>query len=546
MLKNCGEAEIVWDNNLHNRLHAHRTVSLFKFMAYCNMRPILFCRASVAITLSLLLLLVSITTLAQSKAAPRAAKKLPNIIYIYADDLGYGELGSYGQQKIKTPHLDKMASQGVRFTQHYASSPVCAPSRAMLMTGKHGSHSYIRGNYELGGFADSAEGGQMPLPEGTFTVAHLLKNAGYTTALFGKWGLGMVGTTGTPLKQGFDYYYGYLDQKQAHNFYPTHLWENDRWDSLDNPSIYVHRSLDPAKATDADFDYFKGKQHSQEVITEKALRFIEQHKSQPFFMYVPYTLPHLSLQVPDAYVDRYKGTFAEKPYYGEQGYAAHKYPLSAYAAMITYLDELVGRILQQLKNQGLDNNTLVFFSSDNGATFSKAVDIQFFNSNGGLRGAKMDLYEGGIREPLIARWPGKIAAGKTSDHISVQYDLMATLAELTGQPLASTDGVSFLPQLLGDTKTQKQHAYLYFEYPENGGQVAIRMGDWKGVRTGVARNKAARWQIYNLRTDRAETTDVALQHPELVQQFDVILREEHQHAHIREWEFIDPKFNERN
>jgi arylsulfatase A-like enzyme len=490
----------------------------------------------------ILLLLASLTALAQPKNARQATNKGPNIIYIYADDLGYGELGSYGQQKIKTPHLDRMAGEGVRFTQHYASSPVCAPSRAMLMTGKHGGHSYIRGNYELGGFADSVEGGQMPLPEGTFTVAHLLKKAGYTTALFGKWGLGMVGTSGTPLKQGFDHYYGYLDQKQAHNFYPTHLWENDRWDSLENPFIYVHRSLDPAKATDADFESFKGKVHSQGLITDKALQFMEQHKAKPFFMYVPYTLPHLSLQVPDAYVDRYKGQFDEQPYYGQNGYAAHKYPRSAYAAMITYLDDQVGRILEGLRKLGLEKNTLVLFSSDNGATFSKAVEITFFNSNGGLRGAKMDLYEGGIREPFIARWPGRIEAGRTSDHVSVQYDVMATLAELTGQKVAYTDGVSFLPELLGNTKSQQQHAYLYFEYPENGGQVAIRMGEWKGVRTGVKKNRQVGWQIYNLRTDPKETTNLAEQQPELVKTFDAIVQKEHQHAHIQEWEFIDPKF----
>ena len=527
---------------MHKRLHTHRTISLSKFIAYRRMRKILSCRVLVVVALIPLTLLAPPATLAQSKTTASASKKLPNIIYIYADDLGYGELGSYGQQKIQTPHLDKMASEGIRFTQHYASSPVCAPSRAMLMTGKHGGHSYIRGNYELGGFADSLEGGQMPLPEGTFTVAHLLKRAGYTTALFGKWGLGMVGTTGTPLKQGFDYYYGYLDQKQAHNFYPTHLWENDRWDSLDNPFIYVHRSLDPATATDADFESFKGKEHSQGLVTDKALRFMEQHKAKPFFMYVPYTLPHLSLQVPDAYVGRYKGKFDEKPYYGQNGYAAHKYPRSAYAAMITYLDEQVGRILQQLKRMGLDNNTLVFFSSDNGATFSKAVDITFFNSNAGLRGAKMDLYEGGIRVPFIARWPGKIAPGRISDHVSVQYDFMATMAELAGQPLTQTDGVSFLAELVGNKKAQPPHAYLYFEYPENGGQVAIRLGDWKGVRTGVKTNKNARWQLYNLRTDRAETTDVALQHPEIIRQLEAILKKEHQHAHIQEWEFLDPKF----
>src|SRR5690606_22304292 len=270
-----------------------------------------------------------------------ASKDLPNIIYIYADDLGYGELGSYGQEKIKTPNLDRMAAEGIRFTQHYAGSPVCAPSRAILLTGKHSGHSYIRGNYELGGFEDSTEGGQMPLPEGTFTIAKMLKNAGY--------GLGMTGTTGDPLLHGFDYYYGLLDQKQAHNFYPTHLWENGQLDTLNNHVINVHRKLDSAKATDSGFEYYKGNDYAITKMTQKALGFIERNKQKPFFLYLPYTLPHLSLQAPEEYINKYKGRFNESPYYGQHGYAATKYPLSTYAAMITYLDEQVGIILQKIQ-----------------------------------------------------------------------------------------------------------------------------------------------------------------------------------------------------
>jgi len=474
--------------------------------------------------------------------AANAQNPKPNIIYIYADDLGYGELGSYGQTKIKTPNLDKMAAEGMRFTQHYSSAPVCAPSRCMLMTGKHGGHSYIRGNYEMGGFADSTEGGQMPLHEGAYTVAKMLKERGYSTALVGKWGMGVTGTTGSPLLHGFDYYYGYLDQKQAHNFYPTHLWENDRWDSLNNPFISVHTPIkDTLNATDADFAYYKGNDFAPAKMTEKAAAFIKKNQEKPFFLYLPYTLPHLSLQAPDEYVNRYRGLFDEKPYYGQKGYAATRYPRSTYAAMISFLDDQVGIIMKLVKDAGLDNNTIIMFSSDNGATFSAGVDTEFFNSVGGLRGLKMDVYEGGIRVPFIARWPGKIAPHSVSDLPAVQYDLFPTLAELTGKEVAGLDGVSFLPTLMGKSSIQKPHEFMYFEYPENGGQVAVRMGKWKGVRHNVRKNPDSPWELFNIDTDRNETKDLSTQYPEIVQAIKGIAKREHIHPHVMDWEFIDPK-----
>lgn len=466
----------------------------------------------------------------------------PNIIYIYADDLGYGELGVYGQQKIKTPNLDKMAQEGIKFTNHYTSTPVCAPARCMLLTGKHGGHTYIHGNYELGGFADSLEGGQMPLPANTFTIGMLMQQAGYKTAVIGKWGLGMNNTSGDPLKQGFDYYYGYLDQKQAHNYYPTHLWENGKWDSLQNKPINVHLKQDPSKGMLADFAYYHGKDYAPTKMTEKALAFIHQNQHQPFFIYLPYTLPHVSLQAPLEWVNQYVGQFTEQPYFGGQGYASTPYPLSTYAAMISYLDAQVGIILKQLKQLGLDKNTLVLFSSDNGATFNGGVDRHFFNSNGRLRGQKMELYEGGIREPFIARWPGKIPVGTVSDHISAQYDIMATLAEITGQRIGETDGISLLPSLLGKKAAQKKHQWLYFEYPENGGQIAIRMGDWKAVKTEVRMHPEKPWQLFDLSKDLAETKDLASQNPALIKTMNEIVEKEHQQAHIQEWEFIHPKF----
>ncbi len=477
---------------------------------------------------------------AQTSAAQR-----PNVIYIYADDMGYGELGCYGQQKIKTPNIDRLAKEGMRFTQHYSGTPVCAPARCMLLTGKNGGHSYIRGNYELGGFPDSLEGGQMPLPEGTFTLGHLFKNAGYATAAIGKWGLGMPQTTGDPLKQGFDYFYGYLDQKQAHNYYPSHLWENGKWDTLHNPYINVHIPLNPATATDADFEKYTGKTYAIDKMTEKALAFINKNKNKPFFLYLPYTLPHVSLQVPQKYIDPYKTVFAEKPYYGQNGYAPSQYPLSTYAGMISCLDEQVGIVMKEIKRLGLDANTIIMFSSDNGATFNGGVDARFFNSVQGLRGLKMDIYEGGFREPFIARWPGQIPAGKESNLLSVQYDMMPTFAELLRQKIpVEVNGISILRELTG-RKGQKQHEYLYFEYPEKGGQVAIRIGKWKGVRTGVEKNPDVPWQLYDLETDRAETRDIAAANPELIKRFKQIAKKEHQHPHVRDWEFVDPKIQKK-
>lgn len=470
-----------------------------------------------------------------------AQKPKPNIIYIYADDLGYGELGSYGQTKIKTPNLDKLAAEGMRFTQHYSSAPVCAPSRCMLMTGKHGGHSYIRGNYELGGFTDSTEGGQMPLYEGAYTVARMLKERGYATALVGKWGMGVTGTTGSPLLHGFDYYYGYLDQKQAHNHYPTHLWENDQWDSLNNKPFMVHGSIDPKTASDADFNKFIGNDYGSGKMTEKALGFLNREKDNPFFLYLPYTIPHLALQAPEKYVAQYAGLFDDQPYYGDKGYSPSKYPRATYAAMISFLDEQVGIIMKKIKDLGLDNNTIIMFSSDNGATFSAGVDTKFFNSVSGLRGLKMDVYEGGIRVPFIARWPGKIRPGSVTNIPSVQYDLFPTLAELTGKEVGGLDGVSLLPTLLGKNDKQKEHEFIYFEYPENGGQVAVRMGKWKGVRHNVRKNPDSPWELFNIDSDSNETTDVSAQYPEIIQAIKGIAKREHIHPHVLDWEFIDPK-----
>ncbi|SHM58878.1 Arylsulfatase A [Chitinophaga jiangningensis] len=489
-------------------------------------------------TSTLLLLLTAMGTQTQ---AQQGKQRKPNIIFIYADDLGIGETGPYGQQKIKTPRLDQLAREGVRFNKFYTSTPVCAPARCMLLTGRHGGHSYIRGNYEMGGFEDAKEGGQMPLPEGTITIGHMLQQAGYKTAAIGKWGLGMQTTTGNPNKQGFDYFYGYLDQKQAHNYYPTHLWENGKVDKLNNNYVFVHKQITADQATDSIFNLFKGKDYAVDEMTKKAAQFITANRSNPFFLYLPYTIPHVSLQVPDSAVRKYIGQFDEQPYLGQQGYIPVKYPKSTYAAMITYLDTQVGIVMDLVKKLGLDDNTIILFSSDNGTTFNGGVDPAYFNSVGNLRGLKMDLYEGGIREPLIARWPGKIPANSTSDVLSVQYDIMATLAAIAGTKAPANDGISLLPALTGNTAAVQQREYLYFEYPEKGGAIAIRTGDWKAIKTGMKKNKNAPWQLYNLATDPGEQQDVAAQHKDMLPRFDAIVAKEHRNAHISEWEFIDNK-----
>ncbi len=487
------------------------------------------------------LLFSGLHTAEAKKAKDKNTK--PNVIYLYFDDLGYGELGCYGQTKIKTPNIDKLADEGIRFTQHYTTFPVSAPARCGLMTGKHSGHSFIRGNYEMGGFADNEEGGQMALPEGCMTIADLMKQAGYTTGGIGKWGMGMPNTSGNPNWHGFDYFYGYMDQKQSHNFYPTHLWENGQRVPLNNEFFFVHGNKLPADAPKEAFDAFVGKDYSIDRMAEKTLEFIRENKDKPFFLYLPYTTPHVSLQCIEEAVKEYIGQFDEKPYLGDQGYAPCMYPYSTYAAMITYTDKQVGRIMALLKELGLDENTIFMVSSDNGVTFDTGgINGEYFNSTAGLRGRKQDLYEGGISIPFIARWPGKIPAGKESGLISVQYDLFATLTELTGQkPAWKTDGISFLPTLLGEPEKQQKHDYLYFEFPEKSGQVAVIKGQMKGVKSNMKEGPGT-WEIFDLSVDRNETMDLSAKHPELITEFEDIIKKEHWQAEIREWEFIDPKF----
>ncbi len=454
------------------------------------------------------------------------------------DDLGYGELGSYGQTKIRTPHLDALAAEGMRFTQHYSGSPVCAPSRGTLMTGLHTGHSQVRDNFEVGGYPDPDEFGQMPLDSGTYTIGSLLQDAGYVTGAIGKWGLGGRETLGQPHYQGFDYFFGYLDQQLAHNYYPTHLWRNGERVELDNEYFSPHQRLEGDDPTDpAEYDQYQGGEYSLDVMADDALRFLDQHQDEPFFLYLPFTVPHLALQVPDSSLVEYEGVFEEEPYLGDRGYLPHYRPFSAYAAMITRMDAHIGRILARLEELGLAENTLVMFTSDNGATYTGGVDAEYFDSSAGLRGLKGSVYEGGVRVPMIARWPGRIAEGSQSDHVSAFWDMMPTFADLVRAPTPEgLDGVSFLPSLLGEAG-QAEHPPLYWEYHGlwNGAQ-AVRIGQWKGVRLGGHDDADAPIELYDLNVDPTETTDLAADHPDIVAQVRAVM-ESRTESDVARWNF---------
>ena len=449
----------------------------------------------------------------------------PNIVFILADDLGYNELGCYGQEKIRTPNIDRLAAEGMRFTQHYSGSPVCAPSRCVLLTGKHTGHSYIRDNDEMDErgdvWHDPELEGQRPLLPNTFTIGTMLQQAGYKTGAMGKWGLGGPGSTGEPNSQGFDHWYGYLCQRVAHNYYPTHLWRNREKDILEgNDYFYPHQPLpDDADPDDpASYEPYSGEQYSQDLMAEEALSFIRENADNPFFLYLPFPVPHVSIQVPEESVAEYDGEFEETPYKGERGYLPFQKPRAGYAAMITRMDREIGRVMALLDELGLDDNTIVFFTSDNGPTFNGGTDSEFFNSAGEFRGLKTELYEGGIRVPMIARWPGHIEPGTVSDHQSGFWDFLPTFAGLVNmQAPSDTDGLSLLPSLLDTRGRQQSHEYLYWEYH---GKQAVRMGDWKAVRHGVSQPL----ELYNLADDIGEQLDLAAENPEVVARIDDIMQ----------------------
>jgi arylsulfatase A len=456
----------------------------------------------------------------------------PNLVFVLADDLGYGDLGSFGQQKIRTPHLDRLASEGMRLTRHYSGNAVCAPSRCVLMTGYHPGHAFIRNNREV------RPEGQYPIPADVQTLAELLQDAGYVTGGFGKWGLGPPGSEGSPLSQGFDRFFGYNCQRVAHNYYPTYLWDDEQRRPLDNPDFAAHQRF-PADADPQDpasYVQYKGKDYAPDVITEAALQFIRDHRDEPFIVYVPSVIPHLALQAPDEAIEEYIGAFAEKePYLGDKAYLPHRTPRAAYAAMISRLDAHVGQILELLEELHLAEKTIVVFSSDNGPLYDElgGTDTEFFNSAAGLRGRKGSLYEGGVRVPTIIRWPERIQAGSTSDYVSGFEDWMPTLLALIDQQQRTPpgiDGISLAPTLLG--QEQPPRDFLYREFPAYGGQQAVWMGRWKGVRQNLMpRGKSAQpdlsIELYDLDSDPTESQNVAESHPEVVAQLRELMSSQH-------------------
>jgi len=467
-------------------------------------------------------------------------RQTPNIIYIMADDLGYSELGAYGQTKIKTPHIDKLAKQGMKFTQHYSGSAVCAPSRSSFIEGKHTGHSYVRGNINNG--KKGRLRGNHPLPD-TRTLGDMFKEQGYATAAIGKWGLGGMIGAGHPNDHGFDLFYGYLDQIHAHNYYPTYLVKNRDFVELDNPKIHKKHNVSAKDINNPEsYSAYQGKDFSGDLMADEAINFIDTQAkaNKPFFLYFPTPIPHVALQLPEQALAKYDGAFEESPYVGDRGYFPHQTPRAAYAGMVTLLDDYVGQMLATLEKHGIADNTLIIFTSDNGPTFNGGSDSNFFESAKPFRGLKMDLYEGGIRAPFIAYWQGKIPAGQSSDLISAQYDMMATFADLIGGKANNdTDGISIAPTLLGKGKQQK-HKYLLWEYPEKGGQQAVRLGKWKAIRTNVKNNENSPIQLFDLSKDINEKDDVASSNPKIIAKIKTILADRTP-ASVPKWEI--PGFN---
>ncbi|CAM4276696.1 arylsulfatase [Zobellia nedashkovskayae] len=439
-----------------------------------------------------------------SEPTTETANARPNIVYILADDLGYGDLSSYGQQKFSTPNIDKLAKDGIVFTQHYSGSTVCAPSRSALLTGMHTGHTVVRGNKEI------MPEGQYPLPDNTFTMAEAMQKAGYATGAFGKWGLGFPGSEGDPLNQGFDTFFGYNCQRLGHNYYPDHLWAN-------KDSLVLKGNLGKNKGT-----YAPG------LIHEKTLEFIELNKDNPFFLYVASIIPHAELAAPEEFMEKNRGKFPpETPYEGvddgpefNQGpYRSQKEPHTAFVSMVQLLDAQVGEIVAKLEGLGIADNTIVVFTSDNGPHTEGGADPEYFNSNGPFRGTKRDLYEGGIRVPMIAAWPGKIRPGSTTELVSAFWDVFPTFSEIAGiETPEGLDGISFLPTLLGHEDLQKNHEYLYWEFHEKGGRQAIRKGDWKAVKYDVFGGADVAIKLYDLTTDIGEQNNVAQKNPEVIKE----------------------------
>ncbi|GAB1453612.1 arylsulfatase [Draconibacterium sp.] len=503
---------------------------------------------SLIVSAFLLLILLSVMSCNTSE---KEKPTKPNIIYILADDLGYAELGCYGQDRIETPNIDALATNGMRFTQHYSGAPVCAPSRCVLLTGKHLGHAQIRGNDEwaergpVWDFEAMAKNpnleGQRPLKTGTITIGTVLQSAGYKTAVVGKWGLGAPLTEGIPNKQGFEFFYGYNCQRQAHTYFPVHLWKDTTKILLNNKMVPPNTKL-PKGADiynpDSYADYWLT-EYSPDLMQTELINFIKESKDTPFFMYYATPIPHNPLQAPKRWVDYYLNKFGdEEPYLGNKGYFPQRYPHACYAAMVSYLDEQVGEIVATLKDLGLYENTIIIFTSDNGPTYTGGADSPWFDSAKPFKSefgwGKGNVNEGGIHVPMIAQWPGKIAPGTETDLISAFYDVLPTFCEITGVHVPNDiDGKSFLPTLLGKEK-QEKHDFLYWEFPETGGQQAVRMGKWKGIRKDIKKD-SLRVQLFNLEVDIQELNDVSAQNPEIVKEIETIFKNEHEMAEMEKF-----------
>jgi arylsulfatase A len=448
-------------------------------------------------------LLLSTSGNSKTNMVEKAGLK-PNIVFILADDLGFGDVGFQGQKKFKTPNIDKLAAKGLVFTNHYSGCTVSAPSRCCLFTGYHTGHAYIRGNRE------HTPEGQEPLVDSVLTVTELFKTAGYSTGVFGKWGLGSPGSEGDPLNQGVDEFFGYNCQTLAHNYYPYYLWHN-------REKITLKGNADTMKG-----------EWAPDVIHKQALAFLEQNKNRPFFLFYPTTIPHAELVAPEKLMTNYRGKMNpekifkgvdEGPTYRHGPYGSQTEAHAAFAAMVTRLDEQVGEIVLKLEELGIAHNTLILFSSDNGPHLEGGADPDYFDSNGPYRGYKRDLTEGGIHVPFIAFWPGKIKPGITG-HVSAFWDFLPTCCDLAGiESPRNLDGISYFPMLNGDPQKQQKHDYLYWEFHEKGTSKAILMGQWKGIKMKLT----LPLELYNLESDPGETTNIANNHPVIARKLEELM-----------------------
>lgn len=434
-----------------------------------------------------------------------AAERPPNIVYILADDLGWGDLGCYGSKYLKTPRIDQLAAEGMRFTDHYSGSCVCAPTRSSFLQGLHTGHARVRNN---GSYLRKT---RVALETNDVTVGEILQSAGYRTGVIGKWGVGEERSTGVPNEQGFDFWYGYLNQRNAHHYYPPFLWKNQA------KALFPDN---PTRRTDYSHDHF----------TEQGLAFIAHNKDRPFFLYMAYTIPHVDLDVPEDSKAPFVGTLPETKPYGTPGgqhYRHEPKPHATFAGMVARLDRDVGRLVDHIDELGLGENTLVIFTSDNGPTSAGGADPEFFDGNGPFRGIKFQLYEGGIRAPMIARWPRHVASSSQSNHVCAHWDMLATFADVAGVDAPPSDGISIRPTLLGGGE-QREHELLYWEFYKGKIERAARMGDWKAIQVGVVQNPPAPIELYNLASDPGETTNIADQIPEVLAEITRRMDEAHQ------------------